>query len=412
MYTYFCSPLADALVRLMPTWLAPNTITFLGLAFSIAGYILVHIYAPTFKEPCPSWLWLVLAACTFAYQTLDNIDGKQARRTNSSSALGLFIDHGADALNIILTSQNAMALLQLGQRETCWATLAIWTATSTPFFFATWEEHFTGSLYLGLFNGPTDGVLIVCASYVVTALSSPGFWSGQCVLGMSRAECMIFFYLVCVFFTVSANIYSVQQKLSSSRHLGAGLSLTIPFLLHLLFGYWMLGPLHPTETNTRLSLWFLGFCFLILVSALQLANVCGERYKPWRWTLTVLACLWSCPGPSSAVSLEEVYHVPGEPDAHACEIYGSCVLYRTFSLAWLALDLSFSVAFSRDGTGCQWSIGGTGGEAELVTIMSTRDGSRLPSGLVAPSLCEVEKTGPVALMSVDHLLAMASVGGF
>lgn len=265
MYTYFCSPLADALVRLMPTWLAPNTITFLGLAFSIAGYILVHIYAPTFKEPCPSWLWLVLAACTFAYQTLDNIDGKQARRTNSSSALGLFIDHGADALNIILTSQNAMALLQLGQRETCWATLAIWTATSTPFFFATWEEHFTGSLYLGLFNGPTDGVLIVCASYVVTALSSPGFWSGQCVLGMSRAECMIFFYLVCVFFTVSANIYSVQQKLSSSRHLGAGLSLTIPFLLHLLFGYWMLGPLHPTETNTRLSLWFLGFCFLILV---------------------------------------------------------------------------------------------------------------------------------------------------
>ncbi|CAK9107289.1 unnamed protein product [Durusdinium trenchii] len=243
------------------------------------------------EEPCPSWLWLVLAACTFAYQTLDNIDGKQARRTNSSSALGLFIDHGADALNIILTSQNAMALLQLGQRETCWATLAIWTATSTPFFFATWEEHFTGSLYLGLFNGPTDGVLIVCASYVVTALSSPGFWSGQCVLGMSRAECMIFFYLVCVFFTVSANIYSVQQKLSSSRHLGAGLSLTIPFLLHLLFGYWMLGPLHPTETNTRLSLWFLGFCFLILVSALQLANVCGERYKPWRWTLTVLACL-------------------------------------------------------------------------------------------------------------------------
>ena len=37
-----------------------------------------------------------------------------------------------------------------------------------------------------------------------------------------------------------------------------------------------------------------------------------------------------------------------------------------------------------------------GFEAELVTIMSTRDGSRLPSGLVAPSLCEVEKTGPEA----------------
>lgn len=34
-----------------------------------------------------------------------------------------------------------------------------------------------------------------------------------------------------------------------------------------------------------------------------------------------------------------------------------------------------------------------GREAELVTIMSTRDGARLPSGLVGPSVCEMEKTG-------------------
>jgi ethanolaminephosphotransferase len=32
-------------------------------------------------------------------QTIDNLDGKQARRTKSSSPLGLLFDHGCDALN-------------------------------------------------------------------------------------------------------------------------------------------------------------------------------------------------------------------------------------------------------------------------------------------------------------------------
>lgn len=34
----------------------------------------------------------------FIYQTLDNIDGKQARKTKNSSPLGMMIDHGCDAL--------------------------------------------------------------------------------------------------------------------------------------------------------------------------------------------------------------------------------------------------------------------------------------------------------------------------
>lgn len=33
------------------------------------------------------------------YQTLDSIDGKQARRTNSSSPLGELFDHGCDAVS-------------------------------------------------------------------------------------------------------------------------------------------------------------------------------------------------------------------------------------------------------------------------------------------------------------------------
>jgi phosphatidylglycerophosphate synthase len=35
----------------------------------------------------------------FVYQTLDAIDGKQARRTGSSNALGELFDHGCDSMS-------------------------------------------------------------------------------------------------------------------------------------------------------------------------------------------------------------------------------------------------------------------------------------------------------------------------
>jgi phosphatidylglycerophosphate synthase len=36
----------------------------------------------------------------FVYQTLDAIDGKQARRTGSSNSLGELFDHGCDSVSM------------------------------------------------------------------------------------------------------------------------------------------------------------------------------------------------------------------------------------------------------------------------------------------------------------------------
>lgn len=49
------------------------------------------------KAPCLVTLWCAIGL--FIYQTLDAIDGKQARRTNSSSPLGELFDHGCDSLS-------------------------------------------------------------------------------------------------------------------------------------------------------------------------------------------------------------------------------------------------------------------------------------------------------------------------
>jgi phosphatidylglycerophosphate synthase len=55
----------------------------------------VYLYHDlTLSQPVPQWTIFYACFCGFMYQTLDAVDGKQARRTGSSSPLGQLFDHG------------------------------------------------------------------------------------------------------------------------------------------------------------------------------------------------------------------------------------------------------------------------------------------------------------------------------
>ena len=77
-----------AVAELMPPWLAPNMITTIGFMFIYANIALLVWYMPDMKGPGPSWLYFSFAFGLWAYQTMDNVDGKQARKTGTSSPLG------------------------------------------------------------------------------------------------------------------------------------------------------------------------------------------------------------------------------------------------------------------------------------------------------------------------------------
>ncbi len=47
---------------------------------------------------------------------LDNLDGKQARRTKTSSPLGLLFDHGCDAMVTFIFSQSLSSIIGLGKQ--------------------------------------------------------------------------------------------------------------------------------------------------------------------------------------------------------------------------------------------------------------------------------------------------------
>lgn len=87
-------------VTLVPTWVAPNLITFVGWLILFSSTINILVHDATLEQDIPPWCFYYAAICLWIYSTLDAIDGKQARRTNSSSPLGQLFDHGCDAFSV------------------------------------------------------------------------------------------------------------------------------------------------------------------------------------------------------------------------------------------------------------------------------------------------------------------------
>ena len=89
-------------------------LTFTGTLCLIFAAALNLMFDLTLDEDIPSWVYIVTAICFFVYQTLDAIDGKQARRTGSSSPLGQLFDHGCDAFGTTLLILTACQGMKLG----------------------------------------------------------------------------------------------------------------------------------------------------------------------------------------------------------------------------------------------------------------------------------------------------------
>ena len=111
---YVTNPIYERLVLLFPTWLAPNIITLAGLCCTASTYVLFHHYCPFLYGVAPWWAYVLNAMSILAYQGLDAMDGKQARRTGSGSALGLLFDHGCDAFNGTIMSLTMCSVAQMG----------------------------------------------------------------------------------------------------------------------------------------------------------------------------------------------------------------------------------------------------------------------------------------------------------
>ena len=86
-YNYITSPLLDKyILPLVPTWLAPNTITLLSFLFNFFTFIVIVLECGNnYNKPLSSLCCFLQSFSHLMYILLDNLDGKQARKTLSSS---------------------------------------------------------------------------------------------------------------------------------------------------------------------------------------------------------------------------------------------------------------------------------------------------------------------------------------
>ncbi|BGP30717.1 hypothetical protein JCM10296v2_002474 [Rhodotorula toruloides] len=358
---YILNPYWNRLVLLFPKNMAPNAITLLGLSLIFLNFLSLLYYNPTLStgtkplhvskggtwdplfpptsthpsilssfftwltgrsaadladQGAPRWLYWTFAVGLFMYQSLDAIDGKQARRTGTSGPLGELFDHGCDALNTTLGCLLCASSLNLGLS---WWTVASLIATHCNFMLTTWEEFHTGTLFLSAFSGPVEGILLIVAIFAVTGFKGPQFWDTGVLtaLGLHPStnsllaslpfqvkdlpinDLFLCFSAIGLLFNIVAAIHNVYLSLpAESRnilHLFRPLTRLSPYIIHTAA---MLSWLHSRERLLLRTTLFISFAlfwgisFAHHVQLLILAHLTKSPFPAaWKHPLLLLAVL-------------------------------------------------------------------------------------------------------------------------
>lgn len=287
-------------VSLVPLTVAPNCITFTGFCIGMSSTVVLLYYYFMENAVYPDWTWYYAAFTLFVYQTLDAIDGKQARRTGTGSPLGELFDHGCDAF---LTP---FVMLNMGLCVDLPPQLMFWFLVLSCFglFTAIWEQFSTGIFDLGYLNGPTEGILLNCCIFIITGLFSQELWTAPRVgpysitlppslswltllnhgkstiqLDTLRSLMFVFFLLSCSM-TILTNISHVLTRPSVHARKGTAWVAALPTIATtaLLLQCFFVFPDVTSRYPLAFELTF-GLLMSITVTRLTIARLCAMPYN-------------------------------------------------------------------------------------------------------------------------------------
>ena len=125
----------------LPDWLAPNALTLMGIIFPMMTLICLGYLDPSMTLVLPGWVWVLSWFGDSWYQTIDAIDGKQARRIDNCSALGQLLDHNLDQFSFTVMMIHVCASLQIGGDIT--KMLLITPGVMSAHYSIEYRTHFT-----------------------------------------------------------------------------------------------------------------------------------------------------------------------------------------------------------------------------------------------------------------------------
>jgi ethanolaminephosphotransferase len=146
-YDYLWSPFAEYMLKYIPITWAPNAITLVGFILVLVGAFSIY-FIGDLGDPVTSFQEVFFAICIFTYQTLDNIDGKQARRTGTSTPLGMLFDHGCDSMSCFLLSISLSRVFMITDEKLL--LFGIFLGVQLIFYMSVWTQyHSNGIMHLG-----------------------------------------------------------------------------------------------------------------------------------------------------------------------------------------------------------------------------------------------------------------------
>jgi len=291
LYKHFYGKVAQYLVdHVIPPTLAPNTITLAGFACTLIPHLLLFITFPyNLEGKVPGWMCFFAAVGQLAYVILDNCDGKQARKTGSSSPLGLLFDHGCDAINTFICGLSLFTVLQLG--NTYWSVWGFIVAFVT-FFMATWEEYYIEALNLPCFNGANEGIMGCIIMIVISGIFCTDIWNYH-ILGACLKYHVVIFFTAVAAVTIYGNYKTVQNK--TGDNFGKALNnLNVLIYLVVTLFITMLFSADIVETSARYLIYFVGFSFGKLVGILQACHCAHENFHQYRKSILISASVLNC----------------------------------------------------------------------------------------------------------------------
>ena len=126
----------------------------------------------------------------YIYSIIDNSDGKQARKIKASSPLGLMFDHGLDMINTVIASLTLCRIMVMGNN---YMTPGVVMLTLAQFYYATLEEYFIDGLFLPIFNGPNEGILMVIVICFIAGIFGSEIFNTEIYSGIKINQ--IFFFI-------------------------------------------------------------------------------------------------------------------------------------------------------------------------------------------------------------------------
>lgn len=315
---YILNPFWTWSATFMPRWLAPNVITLIGISAIFLCNFIVIFWCSDFRSALSRPVYLFFAVSLFFYQTMDNIDGKQARATGTSSPLGELFDHGIDSLNCVLGAIVLCASLTTG--STPMAAVSI-VAPMIGMYFSTWETYYTHTLYLGFVNAPTEGLLVAVAFHLGATFYGAE-WGSLEIFGI---PVRLWWYLMLVSTLALIHIpscvlnvhrYIHRTEDEPSTHMRSAIFRLGPILLIVLSCYiWLSGPNSRVLSESRLLAfgWLLMFVVGRTTTSVILSHLCLQQLS-WRSLPLALLCIGAAlfgvlPRIGLAIPIDEIWYL-------------------------------------------------------------------------------------------------------